>query len=57
MSHKTPFLPWLLLPILGFLLLAAGDPPPLAASAELQAELSAAFFERLQSDAGASSRK
>ena len=46
----TRFLTLLLLSVVVLLLLAADDPPPTTASAETQAELSDAFFQRLQGD-------
>ena len=46
----TRFLTLLLLSVVVLLLLAADDPPPTTASAETQAELSVAFFQRLQGD-------
>lgn len=48
----TRVLTLFLLTVAGLLLFAAGDPPPTPASAEIQAELSAAFFERLHRDPG-----
>jgi hypothetical protein len=48
--------PTLILLIAATLLLpAAGNPPPIPASAETQADLSAAFYRRLQSDPGVNS--
>ncbi len=44
------FFTLLLLAVPLLLLPAAGDPPPTPASVETQADLSAAFFQRLQSD-------
>ena len=46
----------LILLIAATVLLAASDnPPPISASAETQADLSAAFYRRLQSDPGTNS--
>ncbi len=49
------FLTLLLLTAVTLLLPTAGDLPPIPASAETQANLSAAFFQRLQSDSGVNS--
>jgi len=53
--RPTRFLTVLLLTIATLLLLAADDPPPTPASAETQADLSAAFYRRLQDEPGANS--
>jgi hypothetical protein len=50
--HPTRFLNFLLLTTATLLLLAAGDPPPTLASAETRADLSAAFFRRLEEAPG-----
>jgi len=49
----TRFLTFFLLTAILMLLPAAGDPPPTPASMETQANLSAAFFQRLHSDPSA----
>ena len=46
--HRFLFL--ILLPVLILFMPAAGDPPPVPASAATQVDLSAAYFERLQRD-------
>ena len=46
------FSPLILVIALTLLLPAAGNPPPIPASAETQADLSAAYYRRLQSDPG-----
>ncbi len=54
MMNPTRFITLLLLAVALLLFSAAGDPPPTPASEETQADLSAAFFRRLQSNPGAS---
>ena len=48
--NPTRFLTFFLLAATLLLLPAIGDPPPIPTTAETEAELSAAFFQRLQSD-------